>query len=413
MDTLDCNQKQFDRALKHIAYTNQIETQFKRQEEKVDMCEAVDVGLVVTESSGTKPDKQDTSSSSGNYTTQAIGIGQRFSLNKSSDVHGKPHTPRSCLRWKPTGRIFKTVSLRWIPTGKMFTDSTTKVTSTSNSSSESLLYDNIVPKPDLALELGKSISLTELEENCCKKVHSYTCKELWSDLNAEPTQKDSLGKQEITRDSQDLEANEGTTGNIPGVLDEPHRSRALIAELNLSQGFYDRKANSELGTDLDSERFLTEMIMMLDAMRKLSLILKINIRVTGESAMDQAMQDELSLVSTRLQVWNIVDKPFGKTVIKLKWLWKNKKKDEVQTVIHNKVILIAKGYAHEEGTDFEESFGSPVARIGKQSYFRLPMPAHKSLSNLTMEVKTEFLNGPLKEEVYFAQPEGFVDPEHP
>ncbi|GJY84282.1 hypothetical protein Tco_0497658 [Tanacetum coccineum] len=57
------------------------------------------------------------------------GIGQRFSLNKSSAVHKKPHTPRSCLRWKPTGRIFKTVSLRWIPTGKVFIDSTTKVDS--------------------------------------------------------------------------------------------------------------------------------------------------------------------------------------------------------------------------------------------------------------------------------------------
>ncbi|GKA42608.1 hypothetical protein Tco_0735268 [Tanacetum coccineum] len=57
------------------------------------------------------------------------GIGQRFSLNKSSAVHEKPHTPRSYLRWKPTGRIFKTVSLRWIPTGKVFIDSTTKVDS--------------------------------------------------------------------------------------------------------------------------------------------------------------------------------------------------------------------------------------------------------------------------------------------
>ncbi|GJZ49477.1 hypothetical protein Tco_0603667 [Tanacetum coccineum] len=52
-----------------------------------------------------------------------------FSLNKSSAMHEKPHTPRSCLRWKPTGRIFKTVGLRWIPTGKMFTDSTTNVDS--------------------------------------------------------------------------------------------------------------------------------------------------------------------------------------------------------------------------------------------------------------------------------------------
>ncbi|GJU19691.1 hypothetical protein Tco_1153033 [Tanacetum coccineum] len=58
-----------------------------------------------------------------------IAIGQRFSLNKSSAVHEKPHTPRSCIRWKPTGRIFKTAGLRWIPTRKMFTDSPTKVDS--------------------------------------------------------------------------------------------------------------------------------------------------------------------------------------------------------------------------------------------------------------------------------------------
>ncbi|GJW44294.1 hypothetical protein Tco_0073093 [Tanacetum coccineum] len=41
----------------------------------------------------------------------------------------KQNTPRSCLRWKPTGRIFKIAGLRWIPTGKMFTDNTTKVDS--------------------------------------------------------------------------------------------------------------------------------------------------------------------------------------------------------------------------------------------------------------------------------------------
>ncbi|GJY26658.1 gag-pol polyprotein [Tanacetum coccineum] len=51
----------------------------------------------------------------------------RFSPNKSSTVHEKTNTPRSCLRWKSTGRIFKTAGLRWIPTGKMFTNSTTKV----------------------------------------------------------------------------------------------------------------------------------------------------------------------------------------------------------------------------------------------------------------------------------------------
>ncbi|GJU72600.1 hypothetical protein Tco_1264005 [Tanacetum coccineum] len=61
--------------------------------------------------------------------SRQIAIGQRFSPKKSSAVHEKPNTPRSCLRWKPTGRIFKIAGLRWIPTGKMFTDYTTKVDS--------------------------------------------------------------------------------------------------------------------------------------------------------------------------------------------------------------------------------------------------------------------------------------------
>nr|GEU30694.1 reverse transcriptase domain-containing protein [Tanacetum cinerariifolium] len=54
----------------------------------------------------------------------------------------------------------------------------------------------------------------------------------------------------------------------------------------------------------------------------------------ADSAWIEAMQEELHQFN-RLQVWELVDKPFGKTVIRLKWLWKNKK-DEDQTVIRNK-----------------------------------------------------------------------------
>ncbi|GJU51589.1 retrovirus-related pol polyprotein from transposon TNT 1-94 [Tanacetum coccineum] len=129
----------------------------------------------------------------------------------------------------------------------------------------------------------------------------------------------------------------------------------------------------------------------------------------ADSAWIEAMQDELHQFD-RLKVWELVDKPFGKNVIKLKWLWKNKK-DEDQTVIRNKARLVAKGYAQEEGIDFEESF-APVARLEAVRIF-VAYAAHKSFPIYQMDVKTAFLNGPLKEEVYVAQPDGFVDPDHP
>ncbi|GKF64225.1 retrovirus-related pol polyprotein from transposon TNT 1-94 [Tanacetum coccineum] len=68
----------------------------------------------------------------------------------------------------------------------------------------------------------------------------------------------------------------------------------------------------------------------------------------ADSAWIKAMQYEFHQFH-RLKFWELVNKPFGKMIIKLKWLWKNKK-DEDQTVIHNKARLVAKGYAQEEGS---------------------------------------------------------------
>ncbi|GJY44131.1 retrovirus-related pol polyprotein from transposon TNT 1-94 [Tanacetum coccineum] len=72
---------------------------------------------------------------------------------------------------------------------------------------------------------------------------------------------------------------------------------------------------------------------------------------------------------------------------------------------------LTKGYAQEEGIDFEESFAL-VARLEAVRIF-VAYAAHKSFPIYQMDVKTAFLNGPLKEEVYVAQPDGFVDPDHP
>nr|GEY41191.1 retrovirus-related Pol polyprotein from transposon TNT 1-94 [Tanacetum cinerariifolium] len=126
----------------------------------------------------------------------------------------------------------------------------------------------------------------------------------------------------------------------------------------------------------------------------------------ADSAWIKAMQDELHQLD-RLHVWELIDKPFCKTVIKLKWLWKNKK-DEDQTVIRNKARLIAKGYAQEEGIDFEESFAQLVRLEAVQIF--VAYAAHKSFHVYQIDVKTAFLNDPWKKVVYVAQ-DGFVDPD--
>ncbi|GKD63182.1 retrovirus-related pol polyprotein from transposon TNT 1-94 [Tanacetum coccineum] len=88
-----------------------------------------------------------------------------------------------------------------------------------------------------------------------------------------------------------------------------------------------------------------------------------------------------------------------------------KQKDEDNNVIRNKSRLVAKGYRHEEGIDFEESF-APVARLEAVRIF-VAYATYKSFTIYQMDVKMVFLNGPLKEEVYVKQPDGFVDPDHP
>ncbi|GJW47515.1 retrovirus-related pol polyprotein from transposon TNT 1-94 [Tanacetum coccineum] len=123
----------------------------------------------------------------------------------------------------------------------------------------------------------------------------------------------------------------------------------------------------------------------------------------------ESMQDELNQFE-RLQVWELVPRPEGKNVIALKWLWKNKC-DAENIVVRNKSRLVAKGYKQEEGIDFEESF-APVARLEAVRMF-IAFAAHMNITIFQMDVKTAFLNGPLKEEVYVSQPEGFIDSEFP
>ncbi|GJS86029.1 putative ribonuclease H-like domain-containing protein [Tanacetum coccineum] len=121
----------------------------------------------------------------------------------------------------------------------------------------------------------------------------------------------------------------------------------------------------------------------------------------------EAMQEELLQFKIQ-KVWTLVDIPYGKKAIGTKWVYRNKKYER-GIVVRNKAKLVAQGYKQEEGIDYEEVF-SPVARIEAIRLFL----AYASFMNFLVyqiDVKSVFLYGTIKEEVYFIQPPGFVDPE--
>ncbi|GJV60854.1 retrovirus-related pol polyprotein from transposon TNT 1-94 [Tanacetum coccineum] len=106
-----------------------------------------------------------------------------------------------------------------------------------------------------------------------------------------------------------------------------------------------------------------------------------------------AMQEEIHEFE-RLQVWELVSCPDLVMLIKLKWIFKVKK-DECGGVLKNKARLVAKGYRQKEGIDFEESF-TPIARIEAIRIF-IASVATKKMTIYHMDVKTDFLNGELRE----------------
>nr|GFB93302.1 hypothetical protein [Tanacetum cinerariifolium] len=106
--------------------------------------------------------------------------------------------------------------------------------------------------------------------------------------------------------------------------------------------------------------------------------------VLTQSYWIEAMQEELNEFE-RLKVWELVPQPDQVMVITLKWIYK--------------------------GIDFEESF-APVARLEAIRIY-LAYAAHKNMAVYQMDVKTTFLNGNLREEVYVSQLDGFVDPDNP
>jgi hypothetical protein len=121
-----------------------------------------------------------------------------------------------------------------------------------------------------------------------------------------------------------------------------------------------------------------------------------------------AMQEELNNF-TRNEVWNLVPCP-NQNIVGTKWIFHNKQ-DEHGVVTRNKARLVTKGYSQVEGLDFDETYAA-VARF-ESICILLAYATYHGFKLYQMDMKSAFLNGPIKEEVYVEQPPSFEDSQYP
>ncbi|GJZ15709.1 retrovirus-related pol polyprotein from transposon TNT 1-94 [Tanacetum coccineum] len=118
-----------------------------------------------------------------------------------------------------------------------------------------------------------------------------------------------------------------------------------------------------------------------------------------------AMQEELNQFIAN-DVWELVSQPRNMTIIGTKWVFRNKL-DENGVVSRNKARLVAQGYNQQEGINYDETYAL-VARLDSIRIL-LAYACALDFKLFQMDVKSAFVNGFINEEVYVAQPPGFID----
>jgi hypothetical protein len=117
-----------------------------------------------------------------------------------------------------------------------------------------------------------------------------------------------------------------------------------------------------------------------------------------------SMVEEIKAIEGN-HTWELTELPEGRRAIGVKWVFKVKK-NEARVVVRHKARLVVKGYSQRQGVDYEEVF-APVARL-EAVRLLIALAAHQSWEVHHLDIKSAFLNGELNEEVYVAQPPGFV-----
>nr|GEV69179.1 reverse transcriptase domain-containing protein [Tanacetum cinerariifolium] len=336
-----------------------------------------------------------------------IITGHSFSPNKSSDVHAKTNTPRSCLSTGPTlhemtpatislGLVRNhTSSTPFVPPSRtdwdmlfqpLFNELLTPSPSVDHPASKVItpIAEVVASKP--AASTG-SPSLTTVDQDAPLPSNSQTTTETQS----------SIIPGDVEDDNYDLDvAHMNNNPFFGNLIPEVSSDQSLSTDSNHTVVHPDHQIpihNSKWNKDYPLENIIGELARLTYK------------DVLTQSCWIKTMQKEFNEFE-RLKVWELVPRPDKVTVITLKWIYKVKL-DELGGILKNKDWLLARGYRQEEGIDFEESF-APVARIESIRNF-LAFVAHMNMVIYQMDVKTAFLNGNLWEEVYVSQPDGFVD----
>ena len=118
------------------------------------------------------------------------------------------------------------------------------------------------------------------------------------------------------------------------------------------------------------------------------------------AAMDKEMEN-----MARNNVWTLTDLPDAKNLVKCKWVFKLKRGVD-GSIYEHKARLVAQGYSQSYGQDYDETF-SPVVRF-ESIRTLMALAVQYNLYLEQMDVTSAFLNGDLNEEIYMAQPEGYI-----
>nr|GEV65284.1 hypothetical protein [Tanacetum cinerariifolium] len=361
----------------------------------------------------------------------------RLSPNKSFAVHEKTNIPRSRLRWKPMGIIFKTAGLRWIPTGKMFTDIITKVDSDPpNGSNEDITNpyecDQTLNVSADTVNLSASISFSHKKERLrvwFKEIIQIYCSSsiifrvASSGLMPQPPS--PTPNVPPTKDDRELlfqpmfdeyfKHPPSVDHHVPAVAaQEPADSTGTPSSTTIDQDAYQELQSQVIPPDVEEEFHDIEVAHMDkihiltkdhpldnvigDPSRPGSTRLQLHTKALfcyydvflslvepksykdtfTESCWIEYIQEELNEFE-RLEVLELVSRSDRVMIITLKWIYKVRL-DELEGVLENKARLVAREYRQEECIDFEESF-TLVARLEAIHIF-ISFSAHMNMIHL-------------------------------